>query len=564
MASPDLPLIDRGIRSLYRSAVKAFDRSAQKKASRSRTPIVLETGLNLRPAAAVAAPPVRIVHPPNPIVGTPVDLNTAMGYPSDPAIALYPDTDRQKDDEYVMSAPEFLEDRATRTRLLETGLNLRPDAAPIVFAEDRATRFEPPPVAEDTAATLISKGYDDVPLLEDRLTRFQPAPEVVLAEDRATRYRPGEERTDPRAYTTGIIAEPNVIGEPLVVPDRNPNDPSESSIVKFLTKKGRNPRTGELPPLTPEEEDARELQRMRAHNRWLNAPEQGPPMPPPTPDTKFAEDRATRFRPEDLVLPPDPNKPAEQPAVVPGTAVEAPKIDATELTGAAGLPGTTTETATGALSLDAYIEKMKQAYPDLDFTNPKQAEADANARRDLDRTAMLAQLSLAAGMVKGAGTMWEGLGAGFESAAGTYDKGFQKYQQALQDSADRYGKQMEAQMTYDTARRQAALKMYTDAEAQAREDQRTLFTERNKREWESYKLQQETKKEGLKLSHEDIRNYFTKALKPLEPSADDATADPVEVERKAKLYKQTLAAMQESLLRGEIVAAGDEDVDVAD
>jgi len=269
------------------------------------------------------------------------------------------------------------------------------------------------------------------------------------------------------------------------------------------------------------------------------------PQPPPPPEPFNPLQAAVDAAGHQSVLPPKPDDP-NQPAVAPATGVEPPKLDTS------GLPGTSTETATGALDFTTYMKKIKEAYPDLDFSNPKQAEADANARRDLDRTAMLAQLSLAAGMVKGAGVQWQGIGQGFENAGATYDKGYQKYQQALQDSADRYGKQMESQMTYDTARRQQALSMYTSAQTQAHEDARTMFTEKNKRDWEIYQETNKREAETVKMSHEDINKFFDKFGDQYKPPSDPSMMDPDMLAKNEKINRQIMAAREASIRLGKI------------
>ncbi len=290
---------------------------------------------------------------------------------------------------------------------------------------------------------------------------------------------------------------------------------------------------------------------------WITGGEEAPP-------TEVLEDRLTRERGGVPMADRRREHPTETgvPTTLPPDETEPPTTAAEEPPALSPFPGTTTETATGALTLDQYLAKMKEVYPDLDFSNPKQAEADANARRDLDRTAMLAQLSMAAGMVKGAGASWQGIGEGFAGAGGAYDKGFQKYQQALQDSADRYGKQQEVQMTYDTARRKAALDMWTTTEQAAREDQRSIWSEENKRRWDYWKVGQENKRAAATLSHQDIRDYFSKDLEQTKPPSDPSIYSPEELAERAKKHDAIMRAMQRSFIRGEVVRPEDTDVDV--
>jgi hypothetical protein len=183
------------------------------------------------------------------------------------------------------------------------------------------------------------------------------------------------------------------------------------------------------------------------------------------------------------------------------------------------LPISTLDPPTGALSFDDYLSKIKSAYPDLDFdNNPKQALADANAKRDLERTAMLAQLQLAAGMVSGAGKSWEGLGAGFANAGAAYDKGFEKYQNALQDSADRYAQQQDKSMAYDLARRKAALDLYSDEATRQSEDRRTLWKAKTERDYDVWKIKREDKKDLQKQDIDRIQHKYDKEFELLKPN----------------------------------------------
>ena len=428
-----------------------------------------------------------------------------------------------------------LEDRATRDpmSLYNAGYTSDP-AAPIpAFGRDRFGPTIPPPSSalEDrftrSPREIYNAGYT-----EDPVHQVLPAVPEVKGEnwfldpwreahdDIMKKFGPWREAVvnpdaDPNMQTTpGGAMDPGAPGFPIVdenIPPLTLND---------LT---RNPY---------EEQRGPDYLRRREHPT-----ETGVPATPPPPDE---EEEAP-------------------PAAVEGPPALTP------------FPGTTSETATGALTLEGYDALMKDRYPDLDFSNPKQAEADANARRDLDRTAMLAQLSMAAGMLKGAGAGWAGMGEGFAGAAGTYDKGFQKYQQALQDSADRYGKQQEAQMTYDTARRKAALDMWTTTEESGREDRRTRWTEENKRFWEFWKEGEQSKREeaklsqeGAKLSQEGIKGYFAPLFKALEPPTDTSTIGPDQLAEMERKRAAVSAAYQKSIIAGRIVAPEDVNVDMAD
>lgn len=536
MASPDLPLIDRGIRSLYRSATKAFDksvqRSAKSRAGSRRPPIILETGLGLRPET-----PAAVLQQPA----------TGYTYAPEPAIQL-------------------LEDRATRVPLEEQPVyNLNPDP----YAAAGAVMPNPLQAAIDQAGAAPSAVVAADPKAERALTVSN-----IISDLGGNAFKNAPGRVFPPGHAFAGQPMPEVLWR-----QENPSSPSVAGRVADVVT-GQMPDLSQVPyELTLEGRpyDADAIQKVVDA-----APGGQPAAAPRSPDEIKQEIEDAKLKayepygpdqpawarePKPGVLPPDTTDAPGGP-IVPGVnTVEEPVADTTEEPpplDATGLPGTTTETATGALTLDEYMRKMKEIYPDLDFSNPKQAEADANARRDLDRTAMLAQLQMAAGMVKGAGPAWAGMGEGFEGAGGAYDKGFQKYQQALQDSADRYQKQIETQVTYDTARRKAALELWTTQETQTREDRRLLFKEQNTRDWEKWKLKEEQKVEGAKLTDQNIRDYFAKELDGLKLPSDTSTMGPDELAELQRKRSAVLTAMQRSLILGKIVHSDDADVDVAD
>lgn len=529
-----------GIRSLVRSADRAFNKAV--KESRVRNP----------PYRAPLVDPRSLTN----FFGDITEWQSMDPSPVPPGLRQHPSLVARQ------NAPRRIITRGPAREDMVPSLDLFPPQAVGPGRENMLPEYQPP---SESIYSVLNGNPTAIQDVVDA-SPARPPPPIPIEEDRASRERRYEEpvwnlNPDPVAAAgqpqvpqflkdtvnpwvdlakSGYGAVSDIASRYLVDPNADPNlQPTPANALA--------PDPTVQPELLPEGPPPTFTPGVTAGMRTT------PPQPLPG---RLSEEYVDPSE----VLPPDPAESAatEQPAVVPRGPLEPPDLDTS------GLPGTTTETATGGLSLEQFIDQMKTAYPDIDWSNPKQAEADANARRDLDRTAMLAQLQLAAGITKGAGVQWEGIGQGFEGAAGAYDKGFQKYQQALQDSADRYQKQRESQITYDTARRQAALELYTNEQNAIREDRRTVWTERNKREWDIYKIGVEGDREGRKQSETNIRDFFTKALKPLEPASDPSTADPVEEERKARLRSQTLAAMQESLLRGEIVMPGEEDVDVSD
>lgn len=195
--------------------------------------------------------------------------------------------------------------------------------------------------------------------------------------------------------------------------------------------------------------------------------------------------------------------------------------------------------ATGALTFGDMLKQMKEYYPDQNWNdNPAQALADANAKRDLERTSLLAQLSFASGIVSGAGESWKGLGAGFASAAGTYDKGFEKYQNALQSAADRYAHRQEQMMNYDNERRRAALTLYTNNQSLQTEYWKTL----NERKWELEKFNKEGERSVAKANLETLDKQYQALLDQYKPPSDPTLdSDELRAMREAHIKSITQA-----------------------
>lgn len=127
------------------------------------------------------------------------------------------------------------------------------------------------------------------------------------------------------------------------------------------------------------------------------------------------------------------------------------------------------DTSSAEQDIFDYYSTIDTLFPAYDTSNPKQDAADAYAERANERTALLAQLALGGAMVAGSGKSWEGMGKGFIGMAGMYDQGYERYQKALQTSADRYASTQKDAQGYDLAKRQAALELYTSGQTNARE-----------------------------------------------------------------------------------------------
>jgi hypothetical protein len=118
--------------------------------------------------------------------------------------------------------------------------------------------------------------------------------------------------------------------------------------------------------------------------------------------------------------------------------------------------------------LSTFLDFVQKWFPKEGNDNARQAKADAYAAQAGERTRLLAQLAFAAGLTKAGGPMFEGIGQGLGAAAGVYGQGFDRYQRALQDSADRYQEHKDTLYKGDLSQREAALKLYTNAHEDAR------------------------------------------------------------------------------------------------
>lgn len=159
---------------------------------------------------------------------------------------------------------------------------------------------------------------------------------------------------------------------------------------------------------------------------------------------------------------PHPNSPDIPQSVIERTApYELPTVE----------EAATTPPPQGGLTegIAPYLQELERLYGTPNAANPAQDAADANAKRDAERTRLLAQLAFAGGLTKAGGAGWAPIGEGFMDAAGVYDKGFKRYQDALQDSADRYTKRMARAEDIDFAKKDAALKLYSAERSDARD-----------------------------------------------------------------------------------------------
>jgi len=184
-------------------------------------------------------------------------------------------------------------------------------------------------------------------------------------------------------------------------------------------------------------------------------------------------------------------------------------------------------TQTQPSSLADYFKQAdafyKQAGINPDYKNPYQEKADAYAQQELKRTKALAQLALAAGVTSAGGGAWQQVGQGFANAAGAYDQGFRRYQQALQNSADRYQQLTNQEFKNRQSKAEFALGLYKTEAA--------TNLARAKQGWEQEKQ-----------SRDDIKSFFATIMK-----------DVIDPQEKAKLQ----AAYERSLQLGRVTLPTD-------
>lgn len=212
-----------------------------------------------------------------------------------------------------------------------------------------------------------------------------------------------------------------------------------------------------------------------------------PPVPDATaPGTEPAKPGETKAGPEEPK--PAPTAPGEGTPVAAGGGAGG---------GAGGAATAGGDLGLGSTDLNANIAALKELFPKLDITNPQQDRLDAYMARENERTAAIAQLAMASGMIASAGKSWEPGAQGVMGAANVYGKGFDRYQTALKDAADRYQKQKETQQQYDIGLTEAGLKLYTTAWTELRTDAR----------------------EARKAANENINKYFDSQMEVLKSQA---------------------------------------------
>lgn len=169
-------------------------------------------------------------------------------------------------------------------------------------------------------------------------------------------------------------------------------------------------------------------------------------------------------------------------------------------------------------------------YPQRNDVNPAQGQADADMDKSASRTQALAQLAFFSGITQGAGGQWEGVGKGLAAAGQTYSAGFDRYQRALQAKATRAQTANGQKYTDDTARADAAVKLYQQGQ--------TLADKRNTEA-----------RQAIKDRQAEIDKYFTTRINLLKGNEMQPT-DQGAVDKEMNNWRLSRS-------RGEIVSNND-------
>lgn len=118
--------------------------------------------------------------------------------------------------------------------------------------------------------------------------------------------------------------------------------------------------------------------------------------------------------------------------------------------------------------LQQYKDFIKSVYPKQDTSDSdQQKRSDKFSEDGLKRARLMAQLALSAGITAQAG--FGDVAKGLAAAGTEYDQGFKRYQDALQDSADREMSKRDLNYRGDLLQSQAAYKLMTDQQTIGRE-----------------------------------------------------------------------------------------------
>ena len=209
---------------------------------------------------------------------------------------------------------------------------------------------------------------------------------------------------------------------------------------------------------------------MEARRRELELLQQQRQQKPPLPSLVEAAERGEFQITNPPIVAPGalPTQTAQTSASVPSFMLNPDVTTVQQMT-----PTPTAAPPAGVLDgINPYLKALQEFFPNPPTGNLAQQKADANAESEKRRTALLAQLAFASGLTSAGGGSWKEMGQGFAAAGQVYDQGFERYQAALQDSADRMQKQNNTAYETDIAKREAALKLYSGEKSLAADKQK--------------------------------------------------------------------------------------------
>jgi|SRR6478736_1804293 len=185
--------------------------------------------------------------------------------------------------------------------------------------------------------------------------------------------------------------------------------------------------------------------------------EQASPPPAAGEGGKVPKGFDEKSRPSTIMRPPSAQPPSTLPQQTPSQIVP-PKVTAP--------PTPVTAPVTAPASADPLEEIRRQKamvdaiYPKMPTQDYGQSAIDAELGKNKDRANLLAQLAFFSGITKGAGGSWEGVGAGLAGAGQAHQKGFDRYQTALENRAKRMQGSADKRYSDDTKRSDAAFGLY--------------------------------------------------------------------------------------------------------
>lgn len=163
-------------------------------------------------------------------------------------------------------------------------------------------------------------------------------------------------------------------------------------------------------------------------------------------------------------------------------------------------------------AMQRQMEFWQRMMPQRDMSvSPEQQEANAFAKRGLDRTALLARLAFAGGLTSAGGPGWDQIGRGFSAAGQVYDEGFERYHKALGDAAEQEMSRRETQYQDQMKQTELAYTSYAN-EAKAASEAAKEHARRRKELFDLEKELWKESKPGEMASPEEMEAWQRKEL----------------------------------------------------